>query len=591
MTASSPARNGELEAAIAAAPDRPDAYLVYADWLQTRGDPRGTLIALHDAMRLDPSNGPARAAATELLASAGRELLGELHMRNDVDVTWYQGFVHTVRLRGATIQQILSALRSMHATPAGAFVQAIAITHVEEPDRVVRLLVETRLPRTLRHLAIGKPSQWAIPPELVAAFPKLARDPIAAWEAALAAAAAVRRMAVEVDVAALPALVPREGFATADLATIVLGLKAEIAKQRPIGMLAALPGAFTRESLDAFAVALATQWEAIDTPAVKWALDAIGSLGGDRCVGFLAERFATWSHPRAVQALAHLRQIGSDLAVTELVRIAAITDQEVPRRRAARDTLEEIALVRELDSLAQLIARTCPRVATGAIGERVVATQRAWLEQLLVDGDRLTAEDFLVHVAGHALRRTLTAGLVWGVVSDGVARSTFEIDADGRLVGVDGHKHVLEPTAHVGLAHPLEVLPEDRATWQQALAARGSAPAFPQLERPVFALTAAEGEGDRLERYAARSVGFAQLAPRLVALGWTRIEDRDGIAWVREFPRDNAIARARLDAGAVSDVVVRRRQHWQDRRLDTISAVTLSELLADLERAHARARR
>lgn len=40
------ASNPALEAAILADLDRPDAYLVLGDWLQTQGDPRGELIAL-----------------------------------------------------------------------------------------------------------------------------------------------------------------------------------------------------------------------------------------------------------------------------------------------------------------------------------------------------------------------------------------------------------------------------------------------------------------------------------------------------------------------------------------------------------------
>lgn len=36
----------ELEGAIAADPGDPNAYLVYADWLQARGDPLGELIVV-----------------------------------------------------------------------------------------------------------------------------------------------------------------------------------------------------------------------------------------------------------------------------------------------------------------------------------------------------------------------------------------------------------------------------------------------------------------------------------------------------------------------------------------------------------------
>ncbi|MBA3541340.1 MAG: TIGR02996 domain-containing protein [Deltaproteobacteria bacterium] len=41
-----PDRNLELEAEIAKTPDEVAPYLVYADWLQQHGDPRGELIAL-----------------------------------------------------------------------------------------------------------------------------------------------------------------------------------------------------------------------------------------------------------------------------------------------------------------------------------------------------------------------------------------------------------------------------------------------------------------------------------------------------------------------------------------------------------------
>lgn len=47
-----------LEAAILADRDDPAPYLVYADWLEARGDPRGELIALqYRADRIEPENG------------------------------------------------------------------------------------------------------------------------------------------------------------------------------------------------------------------------------------------------------------------------------------------------------------------------------------------------------------------------------------------------------------------------------------------------------------------------------------------------------------------------------------------------------
>jgi uncharacterized protein (TIGR02996 family) len=51
-----PARNAELEKAIAANPDDKDPYLVYADWLQGQGEIRGELIVLQAAGKTKEAN-------------------------------------------------------------------------------------------------------------------------------------------------------------------------------------------------------------------------------------------------------------------------------------------------------------------------------------------------------------------------------------------------------------------------------------------------------------------------------------------------------------------------------------------------------
>ena len=64
------ARDPELEAAIDADIDRPDAYLVYADWLQAQGDPRGELIVLQHGQQEFP--------ASRFLARHARHFYGRL---------------------------------------------------------------------------------------------------------------------------------------------------------------------------------------------------------------------------------------------------------------------------------------------------------------------------------------------------------------------------------------------------------------------------------------------------------------------------------------------------------------------------------
>ena len=50
----------ELDAALRARPDDRETFLVYADWLQARGDPRGALIAAQHALLDDPESPPLR---------------------------------------------------------------------------------------------------------------------------------------------------------------------------------------------------------------------------------------------------------------------------------------------------------------------------------------------------------------------------------------------------------------------------------------------------------------------------------------------------------------------------------------------------
>ena len=67
------ARNPDLEAAILADLDNPEPRLIYADWLQGQGDPRGQLIAVQIARE------SARGAEARRLQSAESDLLRDFH--------------------------------------------------------------------------------------------------------------------------------------------------------------------------------------------------------------------------------------------------------------------------------------------------------------------------------------------------------------------------------------------------------------------------------------------------------------------------------------------------------------------------------
>src|SRR5512145_1729696 len=72
--------NPELEAAIEKNPSDADVWLVYADWLQSVGDPRGELMSLALQLELEPGADETmlRQRFAELAAEVRPELLGSL---------------------------------------------------------------------------------------------------------------------------------------------------------------------------------------------------------------------------------------------------------------------------------------------------------------------------------------------------------------------------------------------------------------------------------------------------------------------------------------------------------------------------------
>ena len=78
----------------------------------------------------------------------------------------------------------------------------------------------------------------------------------------------------------------------------------------------------------------------------KWALLAMGHIGGDHCATRLAPLIRAWpgesQHKRAVLGLDVLRGIGSDVALMQLNGIAQKLKFKALQARA-REAMEEIA--------------------------------------------------------------------------------------------------------------------------------------------------------------------------------------------------------------------------------------------------------
>ena len=117
------ARDGEqrdraLEAAIASAPEDLGGYLVYADWLQQHGEPRGELIVVQHALASAPHDAALRAREAALFADHGDRLLGPLALMGDARVDWHCGFVRSIDLGSSLSTSSPELLESLFAHPS-----------------------------------------------------------------------------------------------------------------------------------------------------------------------------------------------------------------------------------------------------------------------------------------------------------------------------------------------------------------------------------------------------------------------------------------------------------------------------------------
>lgn len=147
------ARNDELERTLADHPDDRASYEVYADWLQTQGDPRGELIAL----MLRAEQAPSPQLATQISAHEQRhasELRGTGFAGS---LQWRRGFVAQVSIdRGQLTGPVADALDTILGHPSGALVAGIQIYDSSPTAALGNTLavIGRRAPRSLRMIQL-----------------------------------------------------------------------------------------------------------------------------------------------------------------------------------------------------------------------------------------------------------------------------------------------------------------------------------------------------------------------------------------------------------------------------------------------------
>jgi len=179
------ARNPALEDAIREAPDDVDGYLVYADWLQQQGDPRGELIVVQHELATTDAPMSITRREKELLKTFETELLGPLAgmrtLRNSKSVRWglalRWGFIQAARLYGRWQggPGLAEQLSTLLENPASVFLRKLILAaHSERGSswgktvgdvvpkayaRVFEILAQSS-PRTLATLCFDEESDY-----------------------------------------------------------------------------------------------------------------------------------------------------------------------------------------------------------------------------------------------------------------------------------------------------------------------------------------------------------------------------------------------------------------------------------------------
>ncbi|GAA3016216.1 DUF4132 domain-containing protein [Kitasatospora sp. NPDC127116] len=344
-------------------------------------------------------------------------------------------------------------------------------------------------------------------------------------------------------------------------------------------------------SLTEFCWAVFEQWRLAGMPAQDgWALHVLGRFGDDDTVRRLTPVLRAWpgegAHHRAVDGLEALAAIGTDVALLHLHGIAQRVKFKALKTRA-QEKIAEVAAGLGLSG-EQLSDRLVPDFGLDADGTTVVdygsrtftvgfdeqlkpyvrdadgarrkdlpapgarddaelapaerkrfaalkkdvrtvaGDQIRRLEDAMVTRRSWTAQEFDQLFVGHPLLWHLVRRLVWLSETDGTV-TAFRVAEDRTLADVRDEAFALPATATVRLAHPL-LLGDGLADWSELFADYEILQPFPQLGRPVYALTDEERAGHRLTRF--------ENGPMLPT---TRLVGMERHGWQRGEPQDNGV--------------------------------------------------
>ncbi len=488
------------------------------------------------------------------------------------------GFVETAGGRGKLADAAVQYLREAKALGHDDLIAA-AVEKLPDNDsraKVVRDVVEHHA-KTYTPLDAATTPEWYRQAELDTASPP--RVTLPNWALPVL----------------LPPIVVGEHRLNDSQVEAVLKLMTKGKLSDPPALLRALREHGNRTSLDAFAWKLFESWlQDGANSKEKWAMLAIGFLGGDHCVLKLTPLLKIWpgesQHQRAVAGLECLRAVGSDTALMQLNGIANKLKFQGLKNKA-REFMGQIAHQKGLTQ-SELEDRIVPDLDLDARGSRefdfgtrkfkfalssdlkpmirdedgklkkdlpkpgknddaalsnqslaewkllkkqlseAVKVQVPRLEQAMVTGRRWNAEQFESFIVRHPLMVNYARTLLWGAYdADGRVTSTFRVTEEQDFANVDDDAVLLSADARVGLVHPAHLDSQLAAKWGEVFSDYEIAPCFQQLGRKVYRLDPEEELETNIQRFNNVKINPMILVGMLDRLGWARGVPQDGGAF------------------------------------------------------------
>jgi uncharacterized protein (TIGR02996 family) len=160
-----------LEAAILAERDDVELYLVYADELQQRGDPRGELIVMQSQIQAtDDRDARKKLQKTCDKWIARHDFLGPLRdfptfgEGRKADVTWRYGFIRCLEIAwgpsaAETPAEARATLEEILRHPSSPFITYLVLASAPGGEQgLIEAMVATGCPRAVRTLQLGRHS-------------------------------------------------------------------------------------------------------------------------------------------------------------------------------------------------------------------------------------------------------------------------------------------------------------------------------------------------------------------------------------------------------------------------------------------------